>query len=165
MQKKVHSPPRSDWDLVATSGSQDGLCKACEMLLSGEPDGEPVLIEEYVYTGALAVLDPYRPRYLGVAADEKGMRADKLREAIEGCDPARRPRFMYVNPTGANPTGKVLPEERKREIYRICCEHNILILEDDPYYYMQFGEKEEPSFFSMDTEGRVLRYEELNSWL
>ena len=83
LQKKVHSPPRSDWDLVATSGSQDGLCKACEMLMIGEPEGEPVLVEDFVYSGALAIMDPYRPKYLSVAADEKGMRADRLREAIE----------------------------------------------------------------------------------
>ncbi len=126
------------------------------MLLLGEPEGEPILMEEYVYSGALAILDPFQPAYITVATDEKGMRADALEEAIRNCDPARRPRFMYLNPTGANPTGKIIPAERKREIYRVCCEHDILILEDDPYFYMQFVE-EQPSFLSMDTEGRVLR--------
>ncbi len=62
-----------------------------------------------------------------------------------------------MNPTGANPTGKIITEQRKREIYQICSEHDILILEDDPYYFMQFDDRQEPSFFSMDTEGRVLR--------
>ena len=136
---------------------QDGLCKACEMLLSGEPDGEPILMEEYLNSDALAILDPYRPSYVTVATDEKGMRADSLEVAIQSCDPARKPRFMYLNPTGTNPTSKIIPEKRKKEIYRVCCEHDILILENDPYFFMQFGEEDQPSFLSMDTEGRVLR--------
>ena len=34
-----------------------------------------------------------------------------------------------------------------------------LLLEDDPYYYLQFGEEASrpPSLLSLDTEGRVLR--------
>lgn len=46
--------------------------------------------------------------------------------------------LLYVNTTGANPTGVALTTERKKEIYRIACEYNLLILEDDPYYYLHF---------------------------
>ena len=53
------------------------------MLLDGEPEGEPVLVEDFVYSGTLAILDPYRPKYLSIEADEKGMRADKLVEAVQ----------------------------------------------------------------------------------
>jgi aromatic amino acid aminotransferase I len=45
---------------------------------------------------------------------------------------------MYINPTGSNPTGAVLSGERRREIYDICSEYDMIILEDDPYYFMQF---------------------------
>ncbi len=76
-------------------------------------------------------------------------------------DPAA-PKFLYINPTGANPCGTVLPIQRKRLIYDICCEYDMVIVEDDPYYYMQFaredGSKErEPSFMSIDNECRVIR--------
>ena len=46
---------------------------------------------------------------------------------------------MYLNPTGANPTGTILPEDRRREIYNLAVEHDMLIIEDDPYYYLQVG--------------------------
>ena len=67
--------------------------------------------------------------------------------------------ILYINPTGANPTGTLLSVERRKEIYQLCCEYNLLLLEDDPYYYLQFGDKESrpPSFLSLDTQGRVLR--------
>jgi DNA-binding transcriptional MocR family regulator len=45
---------------------------------------------------------------------------------------------MYVNPSGTNPTGATIPTRRKREIYKIACDYDILILEDDPYYHLRF---------------------------
>lgn len=48
------------------------------------------------------------------------------------------PKIMYINATGANPTGTVMPLERRKEIYRIACEYNFLILDDDPYHFMYF---------------------------
>lgn len=47
--------------------------------------------------------------------------------------------IMYVNPTAGNPSGTSLPTERKIEIYRLACEYNFLILEDDPYFFLQFN--------------------------
>lgn len=43
-----------------------------------------------------------------------------------------------MNPTGTNPSGIVIPTERKKEIYRIAQEYDLLILEDDPYFYLHF---------------------------
>ena len=37
------------------------------------------------------------------------------------------------------PAGLTVPFERKAEIYAICCEYDVIILEDDPYWYLQFG--------------------------
>lgn len=52
LQAEVHNPPL-ETDLVVTCGSQDGLCKAIEMLL--EPEGT-VVVEDYVYSGTLAIM-------------------------------------------------------------------------------------------------------------
>lgn len=47
---------------------------------------------------------------------------------------------MYVNPNSANPSGVSYPTNRRKEIYKLACEYNILILEDDPYYFVQFDD-------------------------
>lgn len=52
----------------------------------------------------------------------------------------KMPKLMYINPTGANPTGTVIPLERRKEIYKIACEYDFLILDDDPYHFMYFNE-------------------------
>jgi kynurenine/2-aminoadipate aminotransferase len=40
-----------------------------------------------------------------------------------------------------------------------------LILEDDPYYWMQFAAQRTPSFLSMDVDGRVLRFDSFSKLL
>lgn len=62
---------------------------------------------------------------------------------------------MYINPTGANPTGTVMPLSRRKEIYRIACEYNFLILDDDPYHFMYFTEV---SLSPSKTLARFLHY-------
>ena len=72
--------------------------------------------------------------------------------------------MLYTVPVGGNPTGVSQTLERKKEIYEIARQHNLLILEDDPYYYLQFGEKI-PSYLSMDVDGRVLRFDSMSKIL
>lgn len=69
------------------------------------------------------------------------------------------PQFLYVNPIGANPTGTVLPEERKKYIYKLAQKYNFLILEDDAYYFVHFMKKQPLSFLSLDVDGRVIRFD------
>jgi aromatic amino acid aminotransferase I len=51
-------------------------------------------------------------------------------EAVRG----RKPHLMYTIPCGQNPTGSVMPSERYDEIYAICHKHDVIIMEDDPYF-------------------------------
>lgn len=149
------------YDLQVTNGSQDGLCKAVEMLLD-PTGGTGVVVSDYAYAGALSMMGPYRPRYVTVETDALGMVPARLREAVEASEVP--PALLYINTTGANPTGAVVPEDRRRAIYDICSEHDILILEDDPYYFLQFdpaalSDRRLPTFINLDRDGRVLRFE------
>jgi len=47
---------------------------------------------------------------------------------------------MYLTPTANNPSGHVMTDAQKQEVYDIACEFNLLILEDDPYYFINFEE-------------------------
>lgn len=173
LQEKIHRPQEQTWvntDMAITAGSQDGLCKALEMLMNV---GSSVLIEDYVYAGTLSILNPYNPKYFVIQTDSLGMKPESLELNLSqwnldelDSDPTV-PKFIYINPTGANPTGTVLPEFRRKEIYDICCKYNLLILEDDPYFFLQFGEPLErpPSFLSLDTQGRVLRFDSFSKVL
>ena len=49
-------------------------------------------------------------------------------------------KLLYVNPVGANPTGVSIPLSRRKEIYQIARDFDLIIFEDDPYYFLQFAE-------------------------
>jgi DNA-binding transcriptional MocR family regulator len=46
--------------------------------------------------------------------------------------------FADVPSLGHNPTGIVLSVERKKEIYAVCSKYDVIIVEDEPYWYLQF---------------------------
>jgi hypothetical protein len=62
---------------------------------------------------------------------------------------------------GQNPSGTSLSLARKQKLYQLASEHNMLIIEDDPYIELLLGENpvRVQSLFSMDTEGRVVRFD------
>jgi len=67
------------------------------------------------------------------------------------------PKVLIVIPNASNPSGSTLPLERRKKIYAIAQKYYLLIVEDDPYFYLQFSKPYLPSFLSMDVDGRVLR--------
>lgn len=163
---REHAPPYNDWDVQVTTGSQDGLSKAIEMLL--DPD-DSILVENPTYSGTLSILKPMGCYLVGVDTDARGLRADALEETLATWDakhPGKKfPKALYVIPIGQNPSGATVPLERREAIYAICSKFNIIILEDDPYRYLYFGEEGTQdevaprSFFSMDREQRVIRFD------
>ncbi|XP_033739205.1 kynurenine/alpha-aminoadipate aminotransferase, mitochondrial-like [Pecten maximus] len=102
-------------------------------------------------------------------SDAGGMNPDILRHILsrwrpeDAKDPSSDiPKLLYCVPTGGNPTGSGLTLERKQEIYRLAQEYDLMILEDDPYYYIQFTEPLVPSFLSLDVDGRVIRLDSVS---
>lgn len=170
LQCKVHNPPTYNaenhpgpMDVIVTSGSQDGLCKVFESMVS---EGDNVLLEHPAYSGTLAIVKPLLSNAIPVESDINGLNPASLRQALSKWSPsdARRPgsdapRLLYLVPNGGNPTGAGLTLERKKEIYKIAQDYDLIILEDDPYFYLQFSKPYVPSLLSMDTDGRVVRFD------
>ena len=159
LQIAEHHPPAypGGMSISVTPGSQDGLAKIFDMLIS---EKDSLLIESPTYSGTLAALEAKGCKLVGVPTDELGLNPAELRRVLEQWDLARdgpKPRVLYTIPTGANPTGASMDLIRKKETYAICQAHELLIVEDDPYYYMQYAETRTPSFLSLDVDGRVLR--------
>jgi len=169
LQMMIHAPPlwksktenSTELDLIVTSGSQDGLCKAMEMMLS---KGDNVLMDTPAYPGTLAILRPLGTNILAVKSDHDGMIPESLEEILSQWSPEDAedpssdiPKVLIVIPNAGNPSGSTLPLERRKKIYEIAQKYNLLIVEDDPYFYLQFSKPYLPSFMSMDVDGRVLR--------
>lgn len=174
-QQRDHAPPRGeqDWDIAFTTGSQDAISKTCDMLLSR---GDSVLVEEPCYPGTLAVMQPLGVHIVGIPTDAQGLVPERMAEILRNWEKDRgsapRPRTLYTIPTGHNPSGTTISAERRRAVYALAQEFDLIILEDDPYYYLQLdgpaGEgmlRPPPSFLSMDTDGRVMRFDSMSKVL
>ena len=48
------------------------------------------------------------------------------------------PRVLYLVPNGQNPVSYVAPLERRQALYRTSRKYDLMIVEDDPYFYLQF---------------------------
>ncbi|KAG0321982.1 hypothetical protein BGZ99_003566 [Dissophora globulifera] len=161
LQRLQHAPPR-DFAVAIGTGSQDLVTKGLQMLIS---DGDNVLFESPGYVGVIGFLRSQPCNLIDVDLDLHGVIPSRLREQLDNW-PAdkRKPKMLYTVPVGGNPTGVSQTLERKKEIYEIARQHDLLILEDDPYYYLQYGEKI-PSYLSFDVDGRVLRFDSMSKIL
>lgn len=185
----LYAPPSADWGCVQTTGSTGALETAARMFLD-KARGDRVLMEEYTFSTAKETMEALEIGVVGVRMDGGGLVPSELRRVLDGWDEGvggRKPHVLYTVPTGQNPTGASLSTERIREIYDICEEHDIFIIEDDPYYLLQMGPPSSPSasqpstahpadlpsylsslpgtFLSIDTSGRVLRLDSFSKVL
>lgn len=103
-----------------------------------------------------------RPRGLQVVPikmDLEGMLADGpggLEDVLSNWDTkkGKRPHLMYTVTIGQNPTSGTLSVQRRKEIYAICCNYDVMIIEDDPYWYLQF-----PSAAAAEATARNMPYD------
>ncbi|XP_045408462.1 kynurenine/alpha-aminoadipate aminotransferase, mitochondrial-like isoform X1 [Lemur catta] len=168
LQVKLHNPPtvhyppsQGQMDICVTNGSQEGIYKVFEMIIN---PGDNILVNEPIYAGTLQALQPLGCNIMNVASDEHGIIPDSLRETLSRWKPEdsrnpkkNTPKFLYTVPNGNNPSGTSLTSDRKKEIYELARKYDFLIIEDDPYYFVQFDKPWAPTFLSMDVDGRVIR--------
>jgi len=175
LQKRLHNPPRwndesdSRTDVIITAGSADGLSKGLDLLVN---PGDYILVQEPGYATVLAALTAYRPNVIPMEEDEQGINPQAVRKALsrwtpEQCRKAKSgvPKVMYLVPNSSNPSGAMLSLERRKELYQIARDYDLIILEDDAYYFLQFAGEYLPSFLSLDEDGRVLRFDTFSKTL
>lgn len=121
----------SPGEVLITSGSNQGIELLNEVLL--EP-GDTVITELFTYQGVVSRLRKCQVNIVGIPLDQDGMRMDALAAAL--ADLRRRgvtPKYIYTIPTLQNPTGTIMPLERRREMLRLSQEYGVPIFEDECY--------------------------------
>jgi len=145
LQQREHKHPRPNesWSIAVSTGSQDSLTKAFEMLVE---EGDNLLVDLPTYSGALAHLVPLGCNLVGVPSDGFGLQPDELEKTLERLPKAGKgkPKVLYTIPTGQNPAGSSSTPQRKQRIYELACKYDLIIFEDDPYYYLNYGTEAAP---------------------
>lgn len=88
------------------------------------------------------MVKPMGLKLLGLEMDEEGLLPDSLAHCLEHWDAqvGRKPAVLYTIPCGQNPTGGTQSLGRREAIYSIAEKHNLIIIEDDPYFFIQLGD-------------------------
>ncbi|KAJ2783362.1 hypothetical protein H4R18_001729 [Coemansia javaensis] len=182
--ERIHGPRYSDWDVVVSQGNTDAFGKALALFCQ---HGDTLIVDEWTYPAVIETVGPMGIALAPVAMDGGGMVPEALDRLCAGWDGARPLRAAYLIPTAQNPTGATMDLARKRAIYAVAQRHNLVLIEDDPYYYLQFGPYRAaaecsgdpdaryaalpglagliPSLLSLDTDGRVVRLDSFSKIL
>jgi aromatic amino acid aminotransferase I len=182
----VHKPPYADWQCTMSIGSTSALDIALRMFTQR---GDIILSEEYTFATAVETAAPMGVTVVGVPMDAEGLLPAAMDHILSSWDAsargARKPFVLYTVPTGQNPTGATQGAARRRAIYKVAQKHDLYILEDEPYYFLQmqpytgpdsppapppsshaeFLSSLVPSLLSMDVDGRVMRMDSFSKVL
>ena len=136
--------------LIITSGSQQGLDLVSKMFLD---PGDKVVVESPTYMGAVNAIKYYEPQFIEVETDQSGMRMDALEAALKENKDVK---FIYTIPDFQNPTGLVLAENRRKRMVELAEAYDVMIVEDNPYYFLRYDGEVIPPVKHFDRFGRVI---------
>lgn len=134
--------------ILITNGSQQALDLIAKVTVN---EGDPVIIEEPGYLGAIQALSLYRPRYIPVSVHDEGMDIETLRTGITS-----KPKMMYTVPNFQNPSGISYTHENRTRIAEIISGSGCLLIEDDPYGALRFKGEQVASFYHLIGDQTIL---------
>ncbi len=141
-------------EILITSGSLQAIDLVNALLVD---KGDTVIIEEENYGGTFTKLARIGAKVVAIPVDAEGMRMDALASALADLR-AKGIRAKYINtvPTIQNPTGTVMPLDRRKEMIRLAKEYGVPIFEDDCYADLVFSRQRPPSIYGLaDWDGVI----------
>jgi 2-aminoadipate transaminase len=135
--------------VLVTNGSLPGL----NLVLGHFAARSRILVEAPTYDRPLKIAARLGVDVGTVPQDDEGIDVDALEQELRR-DPS--PAFLYLLPTFQNPSGRTLPLERRRRLVELAREHDLTVLEDDPYGRVRFDGEPLPTLFELDGGENVL---------
>ncbi len=117
--------------VLPVTGSTQAMDLLCKALID---PGDTVLVENPSFLGNLQCLKLYQANLVTVDSDEQGLIPDDLEQKIL----KYHPKLLYTIPTFQNPTGKSLPEDRRKAVAELADRYGMIVAEDDPYRDLRY---------------------------
>lgn len=106
----------------------------------------PVVMERPTFGMVARAVRGRTANLTGLPVDDDGMDVPALTRLVEG---GGRPALVCANPTFQNPTGATMSLPRREALVRLAVEHDLTLLEDDPYRDIAFGGTVPPTMFEL----------------
>ena len=131
--------------LIVTTGSQQALDLLGKTLIS---PGDKVIVEGPTFLATIQCFRLYGAQLVSAPVDANGVDTERLEQLIA----EHKPKFVYLIPTFGNPSGAMLSLERRKKVLEMAVRHNTVIVEDDPYGDLYFGEAPPPSIMALSDQ-------------
>ena len=131
-------------ELIVTTGSQQGLDLLGKTMIS---PGDKVIVEGPTFLATIQCFRLYGAQLISAPVDTHGVDTDELEKLIA----EHKPKFVYLIPTFGNPSGALLSLERRQKVLELAVKYQVLMVEDDPYGDLYFGEVPPPSLLALSS--------------
>ena len=131
--------------LIVTTGSQQALDLLGKTMIS---PGDKVILEGPTFLDTIQCFRLYGAHLISAPVDADGVKTDELEKLIA----EHQPKFVYLIPTFGNPSGAMLSLERRKKVLELAVKYQTLVVEDDPYGDLYFGEAPPPSILALSQD-------------
>jgi len=146
--------PQGHNDVLISTGSQQMLYGLLDVLLRPK---DVIIMPRPSYLGFVVPVTKLGGNVLTVPSDLDGIIPEYVETAINLSKKKldRTPKAIYVVSDSDNPKGTTLPESRRKKLFDIAVENEILIIEDAAYREIQFTDVPSP----------IKKYDAENKWV
>jgi DNA-binding transcriptional MocR family regulator len=131
--------------LIVTTGSQQALDLLGKTMIG---PGDKVIVEGPTFLATIQCFRLYGAQLISAPVDANGVDTDKLEQLIA----QHKPKLVYLIPTFGNPSGALLSLERRKRVLELAVKYQTLVVEDDPYGDLYFGEAPPPSLLALSPQ-------------
>lgn len=132
--------------IVVTSGALQGLQLISVCMLK---PGSTVFTEAPTYLKSLQVFQSAGMHLSGVPMDKNGIMYWQINKEVSQS-------LLYTIPTHQNPTGMIMSEDRRRDLFSFCSRNRLPMIEDDAYGDLWYDKMPPKPIKSMDKNGMIL---------
>ena len=132
-------------DFLVTTGSQQALDLLGKTMLG---PGDKVIVEGPTFLATIQCFRLYGAEVISAPVDAHGVDTEALEKLIA----EHQPKMVYLIPTFGNPSGATLTLERRKKVLELAVKYQTLVVEDDPYGDLYFGEAPPPSLLALSAQ-------------
>jgi len=131
--------------LIVTTGSQQALDLIGKTLIN---PGDKVIVEGPTFLATIQCFRLYGAQVIAAPIDANGVKTDELEKLVA----EHKPKFVYLIPTFGNPSGATLSLARRKQVLEMAVRTQTVVIEDDPYGDLYFGEAPPPSLLDLSSQ-------------
>jgi 2-aminoadipate transaminase len=131
-------------NICLSSGALEGFYLLTRALANKD---DTVCCEAPTYSINLKSLEEQEFKIIGIPVEETGIDLFHLENVLKS---GQKVKFVYVIPDFQNPTGRIMPIEKRKKLVKLAREYEFIIVEDGPYRLISYdGVTLPPTIYSM----------------